>query len=180
VAIALLALVSVLSWRGISSLLATRERLGPQAQALRQDLVALGQLERDLAHVPVGAALNALRGPALRIDGSGGQAMLELLRRVPDPAGGGAQGLARVRYRILEGRLVREASPAQAVFPTGEEALERNELVEDVSAIEIRLWRNGTGWVAALPGPEMAATPGLEFTIVRRDGSRLRRVCALG
>ena len=51
VAISVLSVVSVIAWRGLDSLVATRERLEPEVDETRAMLVAFGQMERDLSQV---------------------------------------------------------------------------------------------------------------------------------
>ncbi|HXF47037.1 MAG TPA: prepilin-type N-terminal cleavage/methylation domain-containing protein, partial [Burkholderiaceae bacterium] len=49
VAISVLAVVSLIAWRGLDTLVATRARLAPEAEDVRALLTAFGQLERDVA-----------------------------------------------------------------------------------------------------------------------------------
>ena len=53
VAITVLSIVSLIAWRGLDSLVHTRERLQPEAEQVRELLVAFGQVERDLAQVAI-------------------------------------------------------------------------------------------------------------------------------
>jgi len=50
VAIWIMSVVAVIAWRGLSALVATRDRLGPEADEVRAMLTGFGQMERDLAH----------------------------------------------------------------------------------------------------------------------------------
>jgi prepilin-type N-terminal cleavage/methylation domain-containing protein len=51
VAITVLSIVSLIAWRGLDALVATRERLEPEVDEIRALLTVFGQMERDLAHI---------------------------------------------------------------------------------------------------------------------------------
>ena len=51
VAITVLSVVSVIAWRGLDTLVMTRDRLEPEVDETRAMLVAFGQMERDLSQV---------------------------------------------------------------------------------------------------------------------------------
>ncbi len=181
VAIGILALVSVIAWRGLSSLLSTRERLEPRADAVRALLAGFGQLERDLAQVPANARLFALPMQALRVTSEDGQPVLQVLRLADSPDASAAAAVELVFYQVLEGALVRRSTPAQRFYPGGASgALESVALVPDVSTMQIRVWRDNIGWIAPVSDADMANAIGVEVQITRRDGSRLRRVFAIG
>lgn len=188
VAISVLSVVSVIAWRGLDSLVVTRERLEPEVDETRAMLVAFGQLERDLSQVANPDFLG-LGSPPLNVRPADGAMMIEVARvapAVPDRA----TEVQTVYYRIVDGTLVRQATPPLPYFQASSaEALESARLLGNLRSMEVRVWRTGTGWVppgtstegAAAPGaPTPTArnqpAPGIEVTLTRIDGRTYRRV----
>lgn len=181
VAIAVLSLVSLIAWRGLDSLVHTRERLQPRAEEVRELLVAFGQIERDLAQVvntsfvPISAAPVIVR--------TGTPAGFAMVRFAP-VIEGSPNALQQVIYEVRAGRLVRLSSlPTLAIgAPTAAELIE-TPLLADVQALQIRVWQAGQGWAppAAASSPNPRAAPaGLEVTVERADGRQYRRVLLVG
>ncbi|MEG1969377.1 MAG: type II secretion system protein GspJ [Burkholderiaceae bacterium] len=187
VAISVLAIVSLIAWRGLDSLVATRERLEPETDRARALLTVFGQLDRDLATTAnpqfIGAATPSLRV----ITASDGQVAIELLRLAP-PGADGASRIQSVVWQIENGALVRKTStPAARIAPVAAEQWQTARLLGEVTAMRARLWRNGQGWVTDTgsaapvpPGMAVENPPGLEIEIDRADGSTLRRVLMVG
>ncbi|MCS6944858.1 MAG: type II secretion system protein GspJ [Sutterellaceae bacterium] len=188
VAISVLAMVSLIAWRGLESLTATRARLAPEAEDVRALLTAFGQLERDLARA-VNPQLFATDGPSVAVAAIGGAPALTIVRSAPDTPDG-ATAIQVIGYRVEEGVLVRSASAALRARGTlGPEDLTRVRLLANVQSLRVRLWRDGMGWhdpldPNAAPAPPTAgswpAPPGVEVTIVRSDGKAFRRVLLVG
>ena len=180
VAITVLSLVSLIAWRGLDSLVHTRERLQPEAEQVRELLVAFGQIERDLAQV-VNTTFVPLAQPALVArSGSSG---FELLRMAPATVGQ-SSAVQLVVYELRDGRLLRLTSPPLGTLGAGPGvSLVETPLLADVQALQVRLWQPGQGWVPpesfALPNPR-AAPPGLELIVERTDGRQYRRVLLVG
>jgi general secretion pathway protein J len=186
VAITVLALVSLIAWRGLDTLVLTRERLEPESERTRALLTALGQLDRDVA-----AAVNPLfvgsreASVRLRIEGNGAAA-LEILRIAP-PQPDGVTRVQTVLWRLLDGALVRQAGPGQTeIAPVAADQWQSAALIGGLSAMRARAWQPGSGWVeagalAAAPVAGAPATPpGIEIVLERADGTRLRRVLVVG
>jgi general secretion pathway protein J len=181
VAISVLSLVSVIAWRGLDSLVHTRERLQPEAEEVRDLLVAFGQIERDLAQV-VSASFVPLPGAPLVVR-RGASAGFELLRFAP-VIEGSPSAVQLVVYELRGGRLMRLSSaPTITVDASPEAALVETQLLADVQALQVRVWQAGRGWappeVASSPNPR-AAPPGLEVIVERTDGRQYRRVLLVG
>lgn len=181
VAITILAFIAVIAWRGLSSLTATRERLEPQNEQVRALLAGFGQMELDLAHVPVNSALYALPTQAIRVQVEEGQRTLQILRLADAPDGNRASAVQLVRYRIHEGRLERQTAPAQR-FYGGDAAvsLDTVALVPAVDDLQVRVWRNNVGWITPVADADTASVTGIEINLQRHDGSVLRRVFLVG
>jgi general secretion pathway protein J len=188
VAISVLSVVSVIAWRGLESLVATRERLEPEVDETRAMLVAFGQMERDLSQV-VNPDFLGLASSPLNVRPADGAMMIEVARvavAVPDRA----TEVQTVYYRVVEGTLVRQATPPLPYFqPSNSEAIENARLIGNVRSMDVRVWRTGVGWVqpgdspkgTAAPGTPVPTgrnqpAPGIEVTLTRTDGRKYRRV----
>jgi general secretion pathway protein J len=188
VAISVLSVVSVIAWRGLDSLVATRERLEPEVDETRAMLVAFGQMERDLSQV-VNPDFLGLASSPLNVRPADGAMMIEVARvaaAVPDRA----TEVQTVYYRVVDGTLVRQATPPLPYFqPSNSEAIESARLMGNVLSMDVRVWRTGVGWTppgestegTAAPGVPAPAgrnqpAPGIEVPLTRTDGRTYRRV----
>lgn len=181
VAITVLALVSLIAWRGLDSLVHTRERLQPEAEDVRALLVAFGQIERDLAQV-VNPAFVPVGFPPL-VARSDAPAGFELLRVAPS-MDGGSSAVQTVIYELRDGRLMRLSSaPMIAIGAPRTSVLTETSLLAGVQALRLRLWQPGQGWAppeaAVMPNPRQP-TPGIEVDVELADGRRYRRVLLVG
>jgi general secretion pathway protein J len=181
VAITVLSLVSLIAWRGLDSLVHTRERLQPEAEAVRELLVAFGQIERDLAQV-VNTSFVPLAAAPLTVR-SGGPAGFQMIRFAP-VIEGSPSAVQLIVYEIRDGRLMRLSSaPTVSLDASPAAELVETTLLADVQALQVRVWQPGRGWAppeaASLPNPR-AAPPGLELVIERTDGRQYRRVLLVG
>jgi len=187
IAIGILALLSLLAWRGLSSLAATRERLAPLNADSRGQLAAFGQLARDLAQAAPPAPLR-FGSPTVQVRGDDGGQTLQVQRLIAADATG-ATLLQTILYREQGGALVRQSTPAAATVGGGDGAtLSTVTLLTQVKSVRFRLWREGAGWVEPgagepapiAPGAAAANPPGVEVLIERSDGTELRRVLLVG
>lgn len=199
VAITVLSVVSMIAWRGLDSLVSTRERLEPEVDEVRSLLTTFGQMERDLTQVPNPAFLGLATSP-LNIRIVDGDQMIELAR-VASASLDRATEVQTVFYRIVGGTLVRQATPPLPAFNRANvENFETARLLNNVQSMSVRVWQVPTGWVSpftsdsspvpqpplvpgtppiALPAAPTAA-PGIEVTLLRTDGKSFRRVFLVG
>jgi general secretion pathway protein J len=181
VAITVLSLVSLIAWRGLDSLVHTRERLQPEAEEVRELLIAFGQIERDLAQVVNTAFVPIPTAPVVFRGGT--PASFEMIRLAPATEGS-PSALQLVIYEVRDGRLLRLSSAPMLMLDTapGTELVE-TVLLADVQALQVRIWQPGRGWAppeaAASPNPR-ATPPGLELIVERADGRQYRRVLLVG
>ena len=77
VAITVLSIVSMIAWRGLDSLVSTRERLEPEVDDVRSLLTTFGQMERDLTQVTNPTFLGLATSP-LNIGVADGGQVIEL------------------------------------------------------------------------------------------------------
>jgi len=188
VAISVLAVVSLIAWRGLDSLVNTRERLEPEVDDVRALLTAFGQMERDLAQVTNPKFLGLTTSPIL-VSAADGAVMLQLIRVAPASADRPTE-VQTVSYRVIDGTLMRQATAALPSFerPSADK-LETARLLGDVRLMQVRTWSVNGGWIDPAVGddsqptqPQSAAAvvPGLEITIERENGRTYRRVMLVG
>ncbi|MEO8186986.1 MAG: type II secretion system protein GspJ [Burkholderiaceae bacterium] len=183
VAITVLSIVSMIAWRGLDSLVATRERLEPEVDDVRSLLTTFGQMERDLTQVTNPAFLGLTTSP-LNIGVADGGQVIELAR-VASPVADRATEVQTVFYRVVGGSLVRQATPPLPAFDRANaESFETARLMNNVQSMSVRVWQVPTGWVdpfssGAQPQAREAA-PGIEVTLLRADGKKFRRVFLVG
>lgn len=183
VAMAIFAISAWLAYGGLRQVLAGRDVLLPQLAAQTAQWRALGLLTADLDNLaprPIRDALGTPR-PALE-SGGASVSLLELTRR--DPARAllaGQPELARIGYRLEDGRLVREVWPVldrvQSTVPAQQVLLDK---VQSLS-LQFLDGRQGSQWNNFWPplngGDQLTRLPrGLIFTLRFEDGRELRRV----
>ncbi len=186
VAITVLSIVSMIAWRGLDSLVATRERLEPEVDDVRSLLTAFGQMERDLTQVTNPTFLGLVTSPLNFGIADGGQ-VIELAR-VASPVADHATEVQTVFYRVVDGALVRQATPPLPAFDRiNAESFETARLMGKVQSMTVRIWQVPGGWVSpfnsdggATQGPSLQAPPGIEVTLLRTDGKKFRRVLLVG
>jgi general secretion pathway protein J len=190
VAITVLSVVSVIAWRGLDTLVATRDRLEPEVDETRAMLVAFGQMERDLSQV-INPAILGLATSPLNVRPADGTMMIELARVAPSVPDHPTE-VQTVYYRVIDNTLVRQATPALTQFQAGIAGqFENARLLARIRSMDVRLWQPGVGWTpagdldgAAPPGltlgtpaaPRNQPVPGIEVTLTRTDGKSFRRV----
>jgi len=172
VAIMLMAIVSVIAWRGLDSVNRADEHLKASAGQTRELLAALGQLERDVAlragielvepvvvdteheapPAPVALSVRSAEGKGFRLD---------LIRAAPRQDG----ALQRVRWWLQGGTLYRAAGPARTQFPLPA-AKDGVAVLSQVREMDLRVWQPGKGW-RNLGGNNQDNPQGLEITLVR-------------
>ncbi len=197
VAISVLAIVSIIAWRGLGSLVTTRERLDPERDEVRALLSAFGQLERDLAQVATPAVFGLSSTPVMVRLASDGQ-VLQIVRIAPRDENG-PTAVQTVYWRVADGVLLRQSTPPARDFaPVDAEKLTNARLLTQVTSMRVRVWTD-SGWsepaadgsvpitppVAGAPPPSspleaVRVPPGIEFTVVRNNGTSVRRVLLVG
>jgi len=117
--------------------------------------------------------------------------MLQLARLAPS-APDHATEVQTVVYRVVDGTLVRQASPALPAFERiTADKLETARLLGRVKLMQVRMWSQGVGWIdpnvpsqqdsGATPTPNTnPVVPGVEITLERDNGAIFRRVIMVG
>jgi len=168
VALTIMALISLMSWRGLDAVLHADEQLGRQARQTQALFNVLSQMGRDLElHLPpvpgpadpTGAM--AVLPASIRWQAKGeGPAILMIERRAE--AGAGTQ---QIQWRLQQGVLQRAIAQAGTVYPLPELG-HLQDVLEQVTAWNLRIWIPARGW-QSWPWPEQAgaAATGIELTV---------------
>lgn len=193
VAITLMAIVSVLSWRGLDAIARARDGLEQRAEQTDALLRLLGQLERDLTMRAPDMVLEPALAPVLPVApnnpsgqipvkstlplavditaaGRNAGSHMEIIRAGPYEPG----TWQRVQWWLENGRLLRAAGMPSATYPLPAPDPEDSALVLDaVRHFDIQGWVRDLGW-RELPRPADATTPvdGLQIVIVRDGGDQ--------
>lgn len=187
VAITLMAVLAVLGWRGLDSVLRSRERIAEVSDSLRAMSLGFSQLEDDLRR-SWAVGLMHLPAPSIAFvaDTPDGPPTLQLLREMP-PDSGPVQ-LQRVAYRLRDGVWERGFATWVMPAPEGAQAVAEppmtwQALVGEVTSLQLRGYVAGAGWVPATgllsrPGARATGNPitGIEALVQRRNGERVLRV----
>lgn len=188
VAITILAVVALLSWRGLESIVQTRDAMSGEI-AMQRGLQALfGQLDADLR--------DAARDPAQTSTLPGilfGNGQMVLLRQAPEPETGMLR-YAMVRYRLADTTMVRESrtvdTPQQIAALMREPEwpdLVTQALAKSVTRIGWRIWTS-QGWKPAdapdaavlataqpLGSTDRPASSAVQLSIELADGEQFTR-----
>lgn len=176
VALALMALVSLMAWRGLASVSGARDLIAAQAEDTDAIVRTLGQMARDVELSYAGPAFDSpgldavsfTTGLRLLPRAAGGQT-LEVLR--PDPDGNGLW--QRVQWQVRNDGLWRTSGPSGPRSPLPA-AVDGVLLLPGVRNLALRAWVPGVGWVDA--NAAFAAAPnGLEIVFDRGVPGDLRR-----
>jgi general secretion pathway protein J len=183
IAVALLSVVAVLSFRGLDSILNTRERLVQVSDETRALSVAFTQIEEDLRRSWSSRLLNT-GSPALGFlpGGQPDAPQLVLLREnsgtVP------AARMQTVIYRVRDGQLERGFGLWRRGLAADPLAMVWQPVLERVAALQMRVWVDEqSAWLEAnalIQNTNPALTiGGIEMALARQDGQRIVRMIAI-
>lgn len=189
VALVLMAVVSLVSWRGLDSVVRIREHVERDAQRDAAIVRVMGQLERDVHmrapdYVLEGGAATATSRPALlpaslaveRLDNAAMR--LDVVRL----SGAEAGGWQRIAWWLEAGTLRRAIAQTSDRFPLPQ-AGPGATVLENVTAFGVRAYVPGQGWTQATTGAGAQAASGLEFVVelgaTSASAPRYRRVVTL-
>lgn len=175
VAIALLAVLGLLSWRGMGSVIAGRDTIVERSDELRALTAVMSQMEEDLRRSwsvrllglslpPVGFALGNDREPP----------SLSILREAP---GDDATQIQRVVWRLNDGVIERGFSawtvPIPGVTdPVPDIPFTWQPVARGIEALELRGWLDGRGW---LPAASLAVSQAAELAAEAARAEQLAR-----
>ncbi|MCK6190591.1 MULTISPECIES: type II secretion system protein GspJ [unclassified Pseudomonas] len=174
VAIMLMALVSLIAWRGLDSVTRADQHLQASTEQTEALLRALNQMQRDIslrASVELTAPKNDVEGlAAVTIRSSDSKGFrLDVIRSAPVPG----DGLQRVRWWLKGDNLYRAAAPARDRFPLPA-ARDAVVVLAGVSDLQVRVWEADKGW-RQLSGNRREDPLGLEISLVRQTPQGVER-----
>jgi general secretion pathway protein J len=183
VAMAVLAVLASVSFRGLSSILDAEAHVQSETRRWNDVAVAIAHMSRDLSlAVPRTVRDNAGHVRAAIIIGSapdGTQGQLQVTR-LGDGDGASSQGdLRRIEYRLRAGTLEYLVWPAPDLAPGAAPSV--SPVLENVAGLELRaLGQDGT-WSSAWPAGQQANTlpRALEARIELASGERITRLFPL-
>ena len=157
VAIAIMAVIAVLSWRGLDQIIRGRETITNAMEDERVFAQLFDQMRIDARQA---ASDDESGQPAISVSGS----VLQIVREMVLP--GEAPRLQVVRYRVSEGRVIRYASPPLGNVGDLRRALRGGEgdgwtavpLMGGVGAISARLYVPKVGWTTQMKDVQSAIT----------------------
>ena len=150
VAIALMGVLAVLCWRGLDSVLTSRDRITANADEMRALSTAFTQMDQDLRRSWPVRWFKLRQRPVMFLPGPSERdpLMLVIIREgsIAEPA-----QLQRVVYRVNNGVLERGFSQWQSFGFADEVRTDRliwQPLINGVSGLAFRAWVQGKGWLA--------------------------------
>lgn len=180
VAIMLMAVVSVIAWRGLDSVTRADQHLQASSEQTEVLLRALNQLQRDIS-LRASVELNApepSKNSAEKLDGLAAITVrssdskgfrLDIIRSAP-VAG---DGLQRVRWWLKGDSLYRAAAPARDRYPLPA-AKDGVVVLSGVRDLQVRVWEADKGW-RQLSGNRREDPLGLEISLVRETPQGVER-----
>ena len=155
VAIAILAMIAVLSWRGLDSITRSREAI---TRSMEDERVLAQLFDQIHADVRQAATDDQAGAPAVAV-GNGELRIVRYLFALQ-----AAPRLQVVRYRLVDGRIVRLASPPlstqgqlrNALASRGGEGWSQVPLIGGVASIGARLFLPQTGWTTNMADVDAA------------------------
>ncbi|MCS4315432.1 general secretion pathway protein J [Pseudomonas sp. BIGb0381] len=180
VAIMLMAVVSVIAWRGLDSVTRADQHLQASSEQTEVLLRALNQMQRDIS-LRASVELNApppSKNSAEKVDGLAAVTVrssdskgfrLDIIRSAP-VAG---DGLQRVRWWLKGDSLYRAAAPARDRYPLPA-AKDGVVVLSGVRDLQVRVWEADKGW-RQLSGNRREDPLGLEISLVRETPQGVER-----
>lgn len=184
VAMAVLAVLSALSFRGLSSVLDAEARVQEESRRWNDVSVLLSQMSQDVAMAierPVRDSMDRVRpaflvpgAPAGAGDADEGQLVITRLGR-----GDGGTGQRRVAYRLREGTLEYLVWPALDAAPGSVPIVEP--ALNEVTELQIQALDNDGSWTSVWPAarPASALPRAVAVHIAFAGGERIMRVFPL-
>lgn len=172
VAIMLMAVVSVIAWRGLDSVTRADQHLQASSEQTEVLLRALNQMQRDIS-LRASVELNApdpAKNSAEKVDGLAAVTVrssdskgfrLDIIRSAPIAG----DGLQRVRWWLKGDSLYRAAAPARDRYPLPA-AKDGVVVLSGVRDLQVRVWEADKGW-RQLSGNRREDPLGLEISLVR-------------
>lgn len=186
IAVMITAVLFTMAYGAIQQAVANRERLKHNSDRLRALQFTMRSLVQDFTQLSprmVRDPLGQGHLPALQAAANSGQVVLTRGGWM-NPLGAERSTLQRVRYRVEDGKLLRE------YWLVLDAALEpepvRRELLDGVRSISLRFYNDGRNWQESWPPASLSSTPSeidlqwrpiaVEITLELEDWGRLTRM----
>ncbi|HEV3426837.1 MAG TPA: prepilin-type N-terminal cleavage/methylation domain-containing protein [Paraburkholderia sp.] len=158
VAVAILAVVAVLAWRGLDAITRGRDAISRSMSDERVFAELFDQMRIDAR---LAVSDDETGGSAITVDSSG----LQIVRTYPGVEGQ-APRLEVVRYQVADGLVIRYASPPIGSFSQLRRAMRNGEdgtwssvpLMNGVKAIQVSMYVSPTGWTTQMDDVRSAIT----------------------
>jgi general secretion pathway protein J len=176
IAVTLMAVLAVMSWRGLETVLLSRDRLNRSGDELQALTITFAQIDEDLRR-SWPARLLEPGAPSIRFtDDEGVLTSVQVLRE-----GGGALDpvrVERVAYRLNNGVFERGYAEYLKGAAPDTAAYQWQPLLVGVTAVRYRAWLEGSGWVGTLATGAGANKPvlGVELALERGPGRLYTRI----
>jgi len=180
VAIMLMAVVSLIAWRGLDSVTRADQHLQASTEQTEALLRALNQMQRDIS-LRASIELTTPGTSQEETDKTGGLAAvtvrssdskgfrLDVIRSAP----AAGDGLQRVRWWLKGDNLYRAAAPGRDRFPLPA-AKDGVVVLTGVSDLQVRVWEADKGW-RQLSGNRREDPLGMEISLVRQTPQGVER-----
>lgn len=180
VAIMLMAVVSLIAWRGLDSVTRADQHLQASTEQTEALLRALNQMQRDIS-LRASVELATPDTSPDETDKSAGLAAvtvrssdtkgfrLDVIRSAP----AAGDGLQRVRWWLKGDNLYRAAAPSRDRFPLPA-AKDGVVVLTGVSDLQVRVWEADKGW-RQLSGNRREDPLGMEISLVRQTPQGVER-----
>ena len=149
VAIAILAVVAILSWRGLDEIIRARETI---SRSMADERVFAQMFDQMRIDARLAADDDESGAPSIALDGG----VLQVVRAFAGEPGA-APRLQVVRYRVSDGRVIRYASPPLAnrgelrhALAGGEDGWSSVSLMSGIGRISARFYVPAVGWTASM------------------------------
>jgi general secretion pathway protein J len=180
VAILLMAVVSLIAWRGLDSVTRADSHLQASGEQSESLLRTLNQLQRDV-DMRAGVELSEPKKvgvddeassapPALTVRSSDSKGFrLDIIRGAADQPG----ALQRVRWWVKGGTLYRAVAAARSRYPLPAPT-DGVAVLNDVSDVQVRVWEVDKGW-RQLSGNRREDPQGLEIRLTRQTAQGVEK-----
>jgi general secretion pathway protein J len=146
IAMAIFAILSVLAYGGLNSVINSREKTLVSMARLQSLQITMSHLQRDMQQIIHRPGRDELGSPLADLRSSQGDELIVQFTRngLRNPAGIVRSHLQRVAYKLDEGKLIRLSWPY--VDRASADQVVENTLIENIKALELRFLDQDNNW----------------------------------
>lgn len=177
VALTIFALISTMAFRGLNSVIDTRERVEKDGRKWRGIALFFSRIEQDLSH-PVKRQVRAADG-TLQPEFVGKQTLSSPLdaNLLFTTLSDNGQGEKRIGYRLQKGNIEELVWPYPDAAPQTKPAT--YVVLEQVKELQLRFLALNNNWVLLWPMPGQTYPKAVEVSVTLDSGEKLLRVFSL-